>query len=72
LELSEGSKLFETYHGILVNVRYMLSAEIPRGVFSKPLKKSLELVVVVEVLNFFMFFFDVLSESRKSDGTIRI
>lgn len=48
LELSEGSKLFETYHGILVNVRYMLTAEIPRGMFSKPLKKSLEVVVVVE------------------------
>lgn len=48
LELSEGSKLFETYHGILVNVRYSLTCDIPRGMFSKPLKKSIEVIVVVE------------------------
>ena len=46
LEVKEGVKYFETYHGILVNVRYTLTCEIPRGVFSKTLKKSIEVLIV--------------------------
>ncbi|KAH7830130.1 putative vacuolar protein sorting-associated protein 26C [Monocercomonoides exilis] len=46
LEMKEGFHYFETYHGILVNVRYTLTCEIPRGMFSKTLKKTVEVVIV--------------------------
>ena len=46
LEIKEGVKYFETYHGIMVNVRYSLTCEVPRGLFSKTLKKSIEVLII--------------------------
>jgi len=40
-----GERLFETYHGVFVNVQYMLSVELKRGMLSKSLKRQLEFVV---------------------------
>lgn len=46
LDKKEGTQFFETYHGILVNVRYTLTCEIPRGIFSKSLKKTVEIIII--------------------------
>ena len=58
LEMKEGINYFETYHGILVNVRYTLTCDIPRGVFSKNLKKTIEVIIVDYVCNVFFIFFN--------------
>ncbi len=42
-----GQKLFETYHGVFVNVQYSIAVNIPRGMMAKDLKKSCEFYVEV-------------------------
>jgi hypothetical protein len=57
LQLDKDAKLFETYHGILVNVRYTLSVEVKKsGFLAKPLKKSIEIIVVIEVLFYLIYY----------------
>jgi len=41
--------LFDTYHGVYVNVQYMITADMARGVLSKNLKKQKEFVVEIEM-----------------------
>lgn len=45
LEALEDLELFETYHGVFVNVRYIVSVEMARSMLRKNLKKSIEFVV---------------------------
>jgi len=42
-----GERLFETYHGVFVNVQFTITAEVKRGMLSKSLKRSLEFIVEV-------------------------
>jgi len=42
-----GCQLYETYHGVYVNVQYMLSCDLLRGMMAKNLKKSKEFIVEV-------------------------
>ena len=41
----QAEKLFETYHGVFVNVQYVIGVEVKRGVMSKNLKRTLEFIV---------------------------
>lgn len=45
LKALEGQELHETYHGVYVNVTYMLKADIIRKWVGKDLNKSLEFIV---------------------------
>jgi hypothetical protein len=38
-------KLFETYHGVYVNVQYCVRCEMRRGMLSKDLVKTVEFIV---------------------------
>ncbi|KAA6380751.1 MAG: putative vacuolar protein sorting-associated protein 26 family protein [Streblomastix strix] len=46
LDFKQNNQLFETYHGILATVKYTLTCEIQRGMFSKALHKDIEIVIV--------------------------
>ena len=41
----QNKSLYETYHGVFVNVQYMLSAEMKRSFLNKDLQKELEFIV---------------------------
>jgi len=41
--------LYDTYHGVYVNVQYMITVDMARGMMSKNLKKTKEFIVEVEV-----------------------
>eukprot|EP01094_Clydonella_sp_ATCC50884_P022388 TRINITY_DN5124_c0_g1_i1.p1 TRINITY_DN5124_c0_g1~~TRINITY_DN5124_c0_g1_i1.p1 ORF type:complete len:297 (-),score=88.83 TRINITY_DN5124_c0_g1_i1:288-1178(-) len=47
LEPLKDESLFETYHGVFVNVQYVLQVDIPRSLLSKNLQKRLEFIVEV-------------------------
>mmetsp|Transcript_39359 Transcript_39359/g.92057 ORF Transcript_39359/g.92057 Transcript_39359/m.92057 type:complete len:306 (-) Transcript_39359:783-1700(-) len=47
LNVDENEKLFETYHGVFINVQYCICVEVKRGMLAKSLKKQLEFVVEV-------------------------
>jgi hypothetical protein len=48
LKPQKDSPLYDTYHGVYVNVQYMITADMQRGVLSKALKKTKEFIVEVE------------------------
>jgi len=41
-------QLYDTYHGVYVNVQYMITVDMARGMMAKNLKKSKEFIVEVE------------------------
>lgn len=43
------SAIYDTYHGVYVNVQYMITVDMSRGMMSKNLKKTKEFLVEVEV-----------------------
>eukprot|EP00325_Prymnesiales_sp_UTEX-LB-985_P005825 CAMPEP_0174697850 /NCGR_PEP_ID=MMETSP1094-20130205/3604_1 /TAXON_ID=156173 /ORGANISM="Chrysochromulina brevifilum, Strain UTEX LB 985" /LENGTH=330 /DNA_ID=CAMNT_0015894919 /DNA_START=51 /DNA_END=1043 /DNA_ORIENTATION=- len=47
IELSAlaGEKLLESYHGVFVNIQYVISVEVRRGYLAKNLKRSIEFIV---------------------------
>jgi len=51
LRPSAGGILYDTYHGVYVNVQYMISVDVNRGMLGKNLKKSKEFIVEVELDN---------------------
>jgi hypothetical protein len=40
-------RMFETYHGVFVNIQYMMKVEVKRGAFSKNLNRAMEFIVEV-------------------------
>lgn len=48
LKPNNGEELFDTYHGVYVNVQYMITANMARGMMAKNLSKTRELVVELE------------------------
>jgi len=45
LKAKKGSRLHETYHGVYINVQYLISVEIARSMLAKNLKKTVEFIV---------------------------
>ena len=45
LKAKAGKKLYETYHGVFVNVMYSLKAEMKRSILNKDLQKTSEFIV---------------------------
>jgi hypothetical protein len=45
LEPLSGGKLYETYHGVFVNIQYLIRVEMARSMFAKNLSKQLEFIV---------------------------
>eukprot|EP00164_Ancoracysta_twista_P016024 GFYU01026717.1.p1 GENE.GFYU01026717.1~~GFYU01026717.1.p1 ORF type:complete len:299 (-),score=51.96 GFYU01026717.1:217-1113(-) len=43
----EGQNLVETYHGVFINIQYMLTCDIQRPMLAKNLKKGLEFIMQV-------------------------
>jgi hypothetical protein len=46
----DGKQLYETYHGVYVNVQYSITATMNRGMMSSALKKSLEFIVEIPTI----------------------
>ena len=40
-----GEKLHESYHGVFVNLQYVITVEVRRGMLSKNIKRSIEFIV---------------------------
>ena len=40
-----GQTCYETYHGVFVNIQYVMKVEMKRGAFSKDVSKSIEFIV---------------------------
>ena len=49
LEPLTGQTLFETYHGVFVNIQYLLRVDMQRPLLAKALQKSLEFIVEIKV-----------------------
>lgn len=49
LEPLSGQELFETYHGVYVNIAYNLKCEAAKTFFGKNLQKNLEFIVHLPV-----------------------
>jgi hypothetical protein len=45
LKAKAGLELYETYHGVFVNIQYLLRCDMKRGAFSKDLQKTSEFIV---------------------------
>lgn len=45
LKPKPGQKTYETYHGVFVNIQYVLRCDMKRGTFQKGITKSLEFIV---------------------------
>eukprot|EP00051_Salpingoeca_urceolata_P028102 m.485003 g.485003 ORF g.485003 m.485003 type:complete len:299 (+) comp23626_c0_seq1:212-1108(+) len=45
LKAKPGTKLYETYHGVFVNIQYILRADMKRSAFSKDLSQTTEFIV---------------------------
>jgi len=48
LEPLTGQTLYETYHGVFVNIQYLLKADMTRPMLAKNLQKTLEFIVEVQ------------------------
>lgn len=46
-----GQTTYETYHGVFVNIQYVLRCEMKRGAFSKAVTKSIEFIVEASKTN---------------------
>ena len=42
--------LYETYHGVFVNIQYMIKVDMPRPLLAKNLTKTVEFIVEVKVI----------------------
>lgn len=49
LEPLQGQQLYDTYHGVFVNIQYNLRCDMKRGILAKDMQKSLEFIVEVPV-----------------------
>lgn len=47
LEPLQGQQLYDTYHGVFVNIQYNLRCDMKRGILAKDMQKSLEFIVEV-------------------------
>ena len=43
--------LYETYHGVFINIQYFLKVEMKRGLLAKDVEKSCEFIVEYSVSN---------------------
>jgi len=43
-----GQTLYETYHGVFVNIQYLLKADMTRSLLAKNLQKTLEFIVEIQ------------------------
>jgi len=48
LEPLTGQQLYETYHGVFVNIQYLLQTDMQRPLLAKNLQKSLEFIIEVK------------------------
>ena len=40
-----GEKLLESYHGVFINIQYVITVEVRRGMLNKNLKRSIEFII---------------------------
>jgi hypothetical protein len=48
LEPLTGQQLYETYHGVFVNIQYYIRADMPRPLLAKNLQRSVEFIVEIK------------------------
>jgi len=51
LQGSGAKMLYETYHGVFINIQYFLKVEMKRGLLAKDVEKSCEFIVEYSVSN---------------------
>lgn len=49
LKANQGQQLYDTYHGVYVNIQYMITAEMARPMLAKNYVKAVEFTVETEV-----------------------
>ena len=62
-------QLFESYHGVYVNIQYNITVEMVRGMISKSLKKTVEFIVEIpttEKINFKQLNFDISPDTLQN------
>jgi len=47
LEPLQGQQLYDTYHGVFVNIQYSLRCDMKRGILAKDVQKTLEFIIEV-------------------------
>lgn len=52
--------LYETYHGVFINVQYLLKAVIKRNFLNKDIHKSLEFVVENKVIQIIFLYINLV------------
>ncbi len=57
LEPLQGQQLYDTYHGVFVNIQYSLRCDMKRNLLAKDMQKSLEFIVEVPVCNNMCYVF---------------
>lgn len=61
--------LYETYHGVFINIQYFLKVEMKRGLLAKDVEKSCEFIVEYLVsfnkLNCLDFFLSLTQKCKK-------
>lgn len=55
LKAKESLKLYETYHGVFVNIQYTLKVDMQRPMLQKTLTKTIEFIIENEVFLFYPF-----------------
>lgn len=59
LEPLPNQQLYDTYHGVFVNIQYSIKCDVKRGILSKDLSKTIEFIVEVPVCILFIYLFDI-------------
>lgn len=54
LQGSGAKMLYETYHGVFINIQYFLKVEMKRGLLAKDVEKSCEFIV--EYLVIYLYY----------------
>jgi len=57
LDPKDSLKLYETYHGVFVNIQYSLKVDMARPLLAKNLSKALEFIIETEVCFVFPYLF---------------
>jgi hypothetical protein len=52
LNMILGQQLYDTFHGVFVNIQYWLRCDMKRGILAKDMEKHLEFIVEVPVCSF--------------------
>lgn len=59
LQGSQTKVLYETYHGVFINIQYFIKVDMKRGLLAKDLEKSCEFIVESSVNTFDLIILEI-------------